>query len=38
LNQIKKFKNKKIITEFILVDDGSNDGTDLIIKKFLKKN
>lgn len=38
LNQIKKFKNKKIITEFILVDDGSIDGTDLIIKKFLKKN
>jgi dolichyl-phosphate beta-glucosyltransferase len=38
LNQIKKFKNNKINTEFILVDDGSKDGTDLIIKKFLKKN
>jgi dolichyl-phosphate beta-glucosyltransferase len=37
LNQIKKFKPIKIITEFIFVDDGSNDGTDLIIKNFLKK-
>ena len=37
LNQIKKFKPVKIITEFIFVDDGSNDGTDLVIKKFFKK-
>jgi dolichyl-phosphate beta-glucosyltransferase len=37
LNQIKKFKSNKIITEFIFVDDGSKDGTDLIIKKFFKK-
>jgi glycosyltransferase involved in cell wall biosynthesis len=38
LNQVKKFKNNKIISEFIFVDDGSNDGTDLTIKNFLKKN
>ena len=37
LNQIKKFRNKKIFTDFIFVDDGSEDGTDLIIKKFIKK-
>jgi len=37
LNQIKKFLRNKIISEFIFVDDGSNDGTNLIIKKFIKK-
>jgi glycosyltransferase involved in cell wall biosynthesis len=37
LNQIEKFKSNKIITEFIFVDDGSKDITDLIIKKFFKK-
>jgi len=38
LNQIKKFNNNKIISEFIFVDDGSDDGTDLTVEKFLKKN
>lgn len=37
LNQIKKFEPDKINTEFIFVDDGSNDGTNLLIKKFLKR-
>lgn len=37
INEIRKFKQKKISTEFIFVDDGSKDGTDLIVKKFLKK-
>lgn len=38
LNEIKKFRSRTIKSEFIFVDDGSNDGTDLIIKKLKKKN
>ena len=38
LNEVKKFKSQTIRTEFIFVNDGSNDGTDLIIKKFKNKN
>ena len=37
INEIRKFKPKKISTEFIFVDDGSKDGTNLVVKKFLKK-
>lgn len=38
LNEIKKFQSQTIRTEFIFVNDGSYDGTDLIIKKFKNKN
>jgi glycosyltransferase involved in cell wall biosynthesis len=37
INEIRKFKPKKISTEFIFVDDGSKGGADLVVKKFLKK-
>lgn len=37
LNYIKK-KFNKIKTEFILINDGSFDNTDNIIKKFVKEN
>jgi dolichyl-phosphate beta-glucosyltransferase len=38
LKEIKKFQNNRIRSEFIFVDDGSNDGTDLIINNFKKNN
>lgn len=37
LKRIAKF-NKKISTEFILVNDGSYDKSNFIVKEFLKKN
>ena len=36
LEQIIKYK-KKIKTEFILVNDGSNDESKLIVRDYLKK-
>ena len=38
LQEIKEFQKYKIRSEFIFVDDGSNDGTSLLLKKFKKKN
>ena len=38
LKEIKKFQNNRIRSEFIFVDDGSNDGTDILIKNFKKNN
>lgn len=39
LEQIYKFQKENILfsLEFIIVNDGSNDKSDYILKKFLKK-